>query len=99
MRSLKIFTAVYASLVIASCDTLPKVEGCTFLGDSWICSDERLNAPPAGCSWSDDKEKDYECPPSYGVGYQATSIRDYQTLADHYDDIIKENRRLKRECQ
>jgi len=67
------------------------------LGATGICSDKRLDEPPALCLGLNDNL--YECPSEYFVGYTCTNADDYDFLATTCEDLAQENKELKRQLR
>lgn len=78
---IKYASYIFAFALLISCrGTMPIMEECTLLRASIICTDKRLDEPPAGCERVSTDT--YECPIIYGLGYQCTSPGD---LGNHMD--------------
>jgi hypothetical protein len=96
-KQLKIFILSLGSMGLVSCQSVPnapKVEYCTILGTTVICTDEGSSSIPENCwqVFDDPSLFTYECSTSYGVGYQCVS-------PDGYKELLRYNRELVLELQ
>lgn len=104
MKNLSVCTLLYTFLILLaiSCksgDIVGQHERCTHLDSEAICTDERIEEPPVNCVRFEDEKHTFICQNRHLLGYQCTSPESYQKLADKFDEIAAENKKLKRQLR
>ena len=100
-KKLRSFILSFVLLGFSSCQTVPtapKVESCTLLSNSLICTDFEAIEVPAGCVEYPIESldgKSYECDIEYGLAYQCISPDSYRKLQEHYNLLVSELKKCK----